>query len=760
MQLLQIDKGMMYLQEAKFRILHRIFYSDEGFGIFSAEPIENIDEFKLNKYGNVTIKGNLPDFQIMSEHNLEVKEENHSKYGISYNVVRVVVEKIKGTPESHQAVIKAALPQGIADALIQAYPNDLIINLFKDNLIDHNLVKGLGEKNIIKYREIVLRSIPVFEVMSKYDKYGVTFKKAEKMLDKFQTQDEIDRIFKEDIYELCQIDGFGFKTIDKIALSRGDDKTSDGRIHAFARYKLEEHEGIGHTFMALNDMIKEASKELGISKKIASEAISEDNQIKYVWIQDRIIFLEKLVEKERDIMNLLLDRVDKKSNISKDKIDEKINFLESLQGFQFTEEQREAVYLAVSNRVFILNGKAGVGKSTTLKAIVKALGDNYVSCALSGRAAQVLNAMGIKSMTMARLSGVGEGSIEKEEADGNVYDTIIIDESSMVSVRDFHHLLTQIRAETRIIFVGDSGQLSGIGAGAVFRDLIKSNMFPMKQLNKVHRQAEKSGILSEANKIRDGLNIVRRNDYGTHFKGELKDLVVKSFSKSDKSKIKDHVIDIAKKYKGRDLMDFQILTPLKQRGDLSSHELNLSLQKVFNDNYKTDEFVKVGKYEYYVGDKVIHNGNNYDTDPTVHNGTFGIVKEINKSDGMILIDFDDVGEKYYLKSDLVGDSNYGIELAYAISVHKSQGSGIKNVVMAFDYSSFKLLSRQLIYTGITRAKSGCMVLCEGESLHYAVTQDHSENRRTTLYAQLTNKFKLNNPQNRYQDNVDLAGKPF
>src|SRR5690606_29491109 len=248
----------------------------------------------------------------------------------------------------------------------------------------------------------------------------------------------------------------------------------------------------------------------------------------------------------------------------------------------------------------------------------------------------------------------------------------------------------------------------------------------------VHRQAQKSGILSTANTIRDGHQINERYDFERKQLGELKDFVL--WPVQNKEYLKDIVIDICRAYKNKDVNDFQVITGLKTRGDLSVKKLNVELQKVFNDINKP--FIKRGGYEYRQGDKIIQNGNNYEAgerlDLSVFNGTLGRIERIDfdtKSDNhKIWIQFEGIEELVPYQKDELDI----VELAYAITVHRSQGSTIKNVLFTFDYGSYMLLSRQFVYTGISRASKACVMLVENAALHHAIRTNHSGNRRTFL----------------------------
>lgn len=420
-------------------------------------------------------------------------------------------------------------------------------------------------------------------------------------------------------------------------------------------------------------------------------------------------------------------------------IDEKIKEVEDEQGFQFTDEQKEIFYLLNKHNVVIVNGKAGTGKTASLKGALSGAFKEYqhVCCALSGKAAKIITEKGLNGSTIHRMLKVDPttGKFIFNYKEKLPYDIVVIDESSMCNIFLFYSVVSAVKKGAKLIIQGDSEQLPSISAGAIFYDLLKSGTFPQKELTIIQRQAQKSGILSVANLVREGKQINGRNNYKKQIYGELKDLHLVPLE--NREHIKDVILDICKKYQGKDLYEFQVLVGLKQRGDISAKTLNVELQKIFNDI--TKPFIKRNGYEYREGDKIIQNGNVYGTgengDINIYNGTIGIIEYIHtdsNSKSYMGIKFEGINEIIEYEADEIDN----IELAYAITVHKSQGSTIKHVIFAFDYSAYMILSRQFCYTGITRASKGCMVICENKALTHAIRTNHSGNRNTFLYSML------------------------
>ena len=730
--------------ELKAKVSREMFYnSNSSFGVYAFEPVSNRDQIKyINQdYDNFVVSGST--FQLFegNEYTIIIEETENAKYGKGYGFVAVKQDKPTSVDEQH-AYIRAMLKEKQAEALIEAYPKDKILDLMKEDKINLSKVKGVGEKKYEKIKHFLLSNLDIQEAISELKDLGITFKAMKKLIDYFGSAELVVQKVKMNIYNLCLVPQFGFKTVDKYALNRGDDKESPYRIKAGLRHLLQEEESKGHSWVSVFGLIELARELLQIDSSDIEDVINDiqnSDSKEFYFGEDRIANY-KTYYTELAIKRKLFRLLEAKSNIKVANVEDKIKSIEEKQGFAYTEEQKEAIQMAIQNNVMVLNGKGGVGKTATVKGIIGAMNNYlYMTCALSGKASNVLSNNGLLSGTIHRTLGYDpQGGFIHNSQKPLPYHIVVLDETSMVNIQLFHSLIDAIKEGSKFIIVGDMGQLTGIGVGAVFRDLIKSGKIPSIELTKVQRQAQKSGILSSANTIRDGKQILGRYDYGKHVFGELNDFHV--FNQQDKETIKTLVIDICKKYKGKDIDNFQVITALKERGDLSVLKLNKELQEIFNDTNQIS--IKRGSYEYYKGDKIIQCGNNYEAgdsgEVSVFNGTIGRIVQLEEGDtkqkikSRIWIKFEGIDEIVSYSQDEMDQ----IELAYAISCHRSQGSTIKNVLFVFDYSAYMLLSRQFVYTGITRASKACIMLCESNALQHAIRTDHSDIRRTFLYDML------------------------
>lgn len=713
-------------QEVELKVLvdRKIYYNeDSSFGVFAVKPLTNKDQIQLNRYNNITIRGTMPELLVGKEYNVIVTESNHPKYGHGYDVVLVKFNK-PTTVEEQQLYIRTILHPRYAEAIIAKYPNHKIIDMIQDGTFDYTGIKGIKKVRFERIKRDLLSNLEIQDILIDLKDLKLTPKAARKILDHFGSSILAVKKIKENIYCLTDIHGFGFKTVDEFALNRGDSKYNPNRIIAGIKYLLTQEEQNGHSWVGLDIVFKEGERLLGIDKKYISDTINElkNNNQNELYISDHQISLYRNYYYEKQIKEMLFDLLQSKPIVRVKDIDKKIAEIEQEYGVTYTHEQKNAIHLACENNVFILNGRGGTGKTFTLKAILEILKDyEHICCALSGKASKIMSSHGLNAMTIHRaLEYDGKGFTYGYD-NKLPYPIIVIDEAGMNSNYIMYHIISAVQKGAKLIIVGDSGQLSPIGAGNVFDDLIKSKAFPMQELTIVQRQAQKSGILSCANQIREGKQIIEKDQYGKHVFGELKDFIVLSYD--NKENIKNMVIEISKKYKDR-VNDFQVICGMKTRGELSVKQLNIELQQIFNPENKP--FIERHGYCYKVGDKIIQNGNNYYDE--VFNGTFGYIIDVKPELNEIDIQFEDKEELVCYKGDDIDQ----IELAYAITCHRSQGSTIPIVLFVVDYSSYMLLSKQFVYTGITRSSKGCIMLCENRALRYAIRTDHSGKRNTFL----------------------------
>lgn len=756
----------------EMEVVRQIFYSEESaFGIFAMKPVEYTTDLQFNKYGNISLQGKSRPLKEGDKHLIKFNgTHSHPKYGDYYEIDEVAPDRLD-TIQNQDNFLKAILTKHQFDSLKEAYPNQLLVDLITDGKIDVSKTKGIKKTSLENITRKVTLNAGISVLIAKLNELTLSTNALNRILNHFENASLAVVAIEENIFNLCEVDGYGFKTVDKIYLMHGGNPTSQERICACIDFVLKKDNQSGHTWTSKEALEGELLELLSIDSHFIDYEIDRLSRRKRYFVEgDRIAFSWTRSQEESVYAHLKRihnNYISPNTSFMKQKLKE----IEKEQGFEFTDEQREAILDGVNHGVMLINGKAGGGKTATVAGLIKCMDNpHYVTCALSGAAVRILDLRGVSAATIHRMlkySGGDEG-FSYNEYQPMPYDLVIVDEISMVSIPLFLSVVKAIKDGCKLIISGDSGQLSGIGVGNLIRDLLETRAFPSYELTKVHRQAAKSGVLSIANEIREGKQIMPYNSTGREVYGELQDMTVISYG--DKTHIPNDVIKIAKQYnnsyvkRSEDLFDFQVIVPNRDRGELSVRHMNNLLQDIFNKNRKSG--LRRNNYEYCEGDKVLAMGNSYNK-PIVHsiedyesyrealrmseeledrgfeldeeleealnreevsvfNGTAGYIHSIvNKT---ALIKF--IGMDYLVPFDQADLDK--IDMGYAITVHRSQGSTIKHVVFALDFAAYTLLTRQLVYVGLTRASDRCVLLCEGNALYQAISNDESGNRRTFL----------------------------
>lgn len=708
--------------------------AQNDFKIYGATPMhtEDIDEhnLKFNKYNNLTLQGVMPKLEIGSTYKAKIIEKNHPKFGIGYDVQQIFQE-VPQSIDEQKSYLSTILTELQVKSIYDVYEGQDVIQMMKDGKFDYKLVKGMGEHTYNVIRSRVLANLELQEALVSLSQYGLTYNIVSKLVKKYGSAKLVVEKIEENPYVLTEVDGIGFVKCDAYALNMGIKPDSEYRIEACVNYILdEEANSNGHSWISRNGLIKKATEVLKIDQ-FTVEAYIEDYEGKKLLITEDRVSIRSLYNYEKwtyDSIERLLNH--KPTPIQN--LEEKIDKAEEMQGFKFTDEQREAIRLAVANNVIAITGKAGTGKTTILKGVVNVLKQSedfkeYFACALSGKAAQrIQESTRLEASTIHRLLGWNQESggfgfdIDNPLPDG----VVVLDEASMVNSYIFNALISAVGTGSKFIILGDGEQLEPIGAGNIFKDIVDSGVVPTAYLTQVHRQALKSGILSVANKIREGEQFNDKDDYEDKVLGELKDLYFHPYKQAES--VKKKILIACKQYlKSPDfnLMNFQVIVPLKSRGEISTKKLNIELQQIFNPEMKP--VLSRNGYDFKEGDKVIQQGNNYDEN--VFNGTLGIVTNVDTQNKEITIDFIGSGSVKYNQEDM-GQ----IDMAYALTVHRVQGSQFDVIIGGIDFSSYVLLSRQLIYTLLTRASKLAILIVENDALRHAIRTDKASKRNTYL----------------------------
>lgn len=728
-----------------------LYYSkDKSFGIFSVVVLEESPDYDNAKLDGLVEKktvlvGSMPNLEDGKQYVAKVTETVHPKYGLQYEV-KTIYQQLFSTRNEQISFLKVLLTEKQMDTLLLAYPNENLVDLIENDKIDLDKTKGIGEVTIQKIKEKIKSNKRYQSAIVKLTaKYDIPYNAVKRLSDKYGSPDILLQKIKENPYLLTEVQGFGFKRVDEIALAMGVPEDSPKRLEACIDYCLEEEASNGHAWMKIPRIVEKVMKLTGlrlmdIQNFIHNMEEDEDKDFRNIQVENGIMYKKKYKYYEESIKNDVLRILSHEFpyQYDADLVKQAIEDVQNEQGFMFTEEQLQAIYSCIEHNVFVISGKAGSGKTSVIKGIMRVLtsinkmNDALVevgACALSGKASQrIYEATGFRAMTMHRLLGYNPTmGWEKNRENPLFQDIIFIDEFSMVNTDLAHRLFSAIKNGAKLIIAGDVGQLEPIGVGNVLVDLIESKVVPVVELTKVHRQAQKSGILSSANKVREGKSFITTPEVKKQIIGDLKDLYYYPYLNGDK--VERQVLEIAKKYKG-DIMEFQILVPMRNRGKLATKNLNQKLQVIFNadpEYVQDSKKVVKGTQTFLEGDKVIINGNNYEKN--VFNGTIGTIAYIDSKGqhGEIVIDFETVGNVSFTKEEM-----NQIDLGYAITIHKYQGSQVEYAVLALDNSSYIMLNRQLVYTGMTRASKYLFLVTEKKALEKAIKTDNSKKRNTFL----------------------------
>lgn len=723
--------------EAKVYIKRKLYYDiASGFGIYAITPEHySGGSLSYNKYRSVTIQGKSRELIVDKSYNVilsQSKKNKKKEYDDYHDIIDVDFPKTSPSEKQYD-YLSTVISKNQFQTIQAAYPDAMIIDDIQADKIDVNKLKGIKEKTMNSIKDRTKDYAEYSTLFNELSEFGVTSNRIKKIKYHFGSIElAIDKI-RESIYNLCEINSFGFTTVDNYAKKKGVELDDPLRLKAGYNYILEEAAKLGDSWVSVGLFIKRASKLLELEEITLNFSNSEHDFFLY---NDKVA-LKKTIKTEYEVHHHLkrIQKSYKKPERLLDNIDTSLSYAEEALGVAYTDEQKQAIVSAFEDGVFVLNGSAGTGKTTVLKGIItiwQSLNLTYKACALSGKAANVMRQNGLEASTIHRALGIGE-NINSENNIELQEDLIILDEASMTNAYLFKKLTSSIKNGALFIIVGDSGQLSSIGYGDILRDLLTTKVFNNVTLTKIHRQAADSGVIDVAHKIRDAKQLTHYNAHSKKLSyGVNNDMVLFTFD--NRKDVFDSLKTVCEAYKKKmespeDIMDFQILTARKSGNtESSSYSLNVYAQELFNPDDKP--FIKCNFFNIKEGDKVIANGNTYNVEKDIdlYNGTMGIVKFINAETEEITIQFDTIDKPITLSKE----NHQTIELAYAITTHKSQGSSIKTVVGVLDFSSMILLDKQLVYTLVTRTKDKCILLVENNALCKAINTDASNNRKTFL----------------------------
>jgi exodeoxyribonuclease V alpha subunit len=596
-------------------------------------------------------------------------------------------------------------------------------------------VDGIGPKRIAMITKAWAEQKEIKEIMIFLQGHGVSSAYSAKIYKQYRERSI--EVVKENPYRLAHdIHGIGFIIADKIAQNIGIDPNSLIRAKAGVIYVLNELTEEGHVYYPERDLVRKANEILKVDQDVITKAISELSNEREIFIEDinngdglKAVYLTPFYIAETGIALRLRKLKESSSNIRPINPEKAIEWVQQKLKIELAQKQKEAVILSASSKVLIITGGPGTGKTTIITAVLRIFQQlklRIFLAAPTGRAAKrMYEATGCEAKTIHRLLEYSpqKGGFKKDQDDPLEADLVIIDETSMVDTLLMYHLLKAIPSHAHLILVGDVDQLPSVGPGNVLRDIIESGIFTVVRLTEIFRQAQESMIVVNAHKVNNGefpiLKEIDRKDTTDFY----------FIQEEDPEKILENVITlcadrISQRFGFHRVRDIQALTPM-HKGIIGVSNLNIELQKSLNPN---QQGIAHGSRMFRLGDKVMQTVNNYDKE--VFNGDIGWVSKIDQEDKEITIDFDSRPITYEY-SDL--DE---VVLAYAISVHKSQGSEYPVVIMPVTTQHYLLLQRNLIYTGITRAKKLVVLIGTKKALAIAIKNNKPQLRYTYLSERL------------------------
>ncbi|MBN2374524.1 ATP-dependent RecD-like DNA helicase [bacterium] len=697
-----------------------------------------------DKYGEITITGNLAGVQPGEILNVKGRWMSHKKFGPQFHVESftcLVPSSVRGIEKYLSSGMIKGIGPVMAKRLVGAFGKDTL-DIIESKPEKLGEVEGIGPKRIGMITKAWETQKEIKQIMVFLQGHDVSAALAVKIY-KHYGQEAIS-IVRENPYRLStDIFGIGFKTADKIAMKLGMPADSLVRAKAGALFVLNQMADKGHCFLPMPVLIEECQNTLGLNNELVNEAINDLAIEQRIQIEEALYkdsknqsikcaYLAAFFTAEAGICRLINRLKTYKKRIRAVDSGRALDWVEGKMGITLDPIQKEAVAKALEKKIMIITGGPGTGKTTIIKSILSIYNElkiRIILAAPTGRAAKRMQeATGHKAKTIHRLLEFSpqKGRFLKDEQNPIEADLIILDEVSMVDTILMYHLLKAIHPYASMILVGDSNQLPSVGAGNVLGDICSSNIIDMVKLEKIFRQAQESLIVSNAHRI------LKKEFPVIPKKGEKGDFFF--ITEEDPEKILNMIIELYKlhipnRFGFDPYQDIQVITPMN-KGVVGAANLNQELQKHLNP---VSPGIQRGGRIFKLHDKVMQIRNNYDKD--VFNGDIGNVIHLDEDMLELAVKYDDHTVNYDI-ADL--DE---LVLAYAISVHKSQGSEYQAIIMPVSMQHYPLLQRNLIYTALTRARRLIIMVGTKKALSIAIQNTKVEKRFTLLRERLMN---LNN----------------
>ena len=750
---LPIDFDQVY--EFTGFITYERFYSDDsswGVYTFNSEielptsiTIRNNNLFSTKEDDRilyqVTLRGKMQRLDYSDiPYKVKAKLSNHTKWGYGFEVISISQDTPK-TISDTKLFLKSILTENQVETLLEVYPDivDMVIdNKNIDSEIDLNKLKGIKDFTWTIIKNKILDNYLMSDVLSLLSPYGISQKRIKQLFNEEPNPYLLKEKLLNDPYIITEIDGIGFKTADTIALKINSDLLiSEQRVKGFIKDYLKNiGEDRGDTWIYLSELDSAIKENILEAESLYNEFIESEKQ------HETILHIEEDEEKndymvgfhyyywvESEIWDII-NELNNQNNLylTQENIDEGIRIAEEIQGYKYTKEQLDVILNVLKKSFSVIVGLGGTGKTSITRAILNIYdqaGYSIGACALSARAGKRLEEVsGFQAMTIHRLLGAqGLNQFLYNRYNKLPYNIIIVDEYSMIYSGLYLKLFEAINPGTKVILIGDVGQLPPLSYGSFPTDILSKENFQINKLTKVHRQAERSGIISDANKIRNGKDPLKGEKLLKTIHGELQDMYY--ICRNDRESLRKIAINtFLKSVEEVGLDNVQIIVPRKKDCINSTEEINKIIQGILTSN--TSSEIKHGKKSFKLNNKVMHIKNNYDLG--VFNGEIGYIKEIGikENQDYLIVEYPDKMIEY-TRSELSE-----LDLAWASTCHKIQGGQAKYIIGIIDNTHYTLLDQTFLYTMLTRGQERVLLLYEPYAYDRCLNNNKVKERNTWM----------------------------
>jgi exodeoxyribonuclease V alpha subunit len=706
--------------ELKLSPSKKRFYDDKSsFGIYLCKTKESGKVSIDAKWKTFSIKGNTVELTLEKEYNAKLIERQDKEWGAWYEIVSIF-EEIPKDSESQRVYLQTILTTNQVDAIFKAYPNEDIIELVKQGKFNVSRVHGVGEKSFLKIKKAIVENLEFQEAFTVLSQYGISNNLIIKLVRYYKSAGVLINTLKQTPYEITKVSGIGFKKADAIAMSMGNDPNGKDRIQSAIDFVLNDQANNGHTYCEIDKAAELVMELIGVNENLIYKYMEDTDEVKLV---DENICLKKYFNAEARIAKRIKELLGKSTELNFDP-DKFVVEQEEKREMTLTDQQKEFFFNIKKSNVNILTGFAGCGKSAVTGLLIDLLessGVRYRLLSPTGKAAKVLSGYTNRNVETIH-SAIGHGLPSEEQEDVRIKEQfVIIDEFSMTDVILFNQMLNKcINPNLRLLFIGDPFQMPSVSAGNALHDMLLSLKIPSTKLDIVFRQKE-GGIIDICTKIRLGQKFLKNSDVGI-FEFGSNCIIASVPQEKIEGGFKYYFNKLREEYSPDEIT---VVTPTK-KSNLGTVELNKQIQQWVNPSQEDKKEKNYGGngVVFREGDLVMNTKN--DKKLGIVNGDTGKIVKIDEENEIVLVDFGfTVVEFEYMNlSQLIH--------AWAMTVHKTQGSSNKAVIAIMDKSHKFQLTANLLYVAGTRPEDFLIILCQAETINFAMKKIANLQRNTFL----------------------------